>query len=249
MTTSEAAAAQSGVQAQGAELPARCRAAAPLHGDHRRRRDLPDRRPGLQDVPGDARHLEGHPVDGLVDPATRAGAAGAVRATAIGSSCGASSASASCWCCRSARVGILHHAQGGGAALQDLQPVRRACATTGWARRRPSCARATSCRSSTRRSARCTRRCASASRTTSGCWASAVAAHRGERRAAAAGASQRALDELRQLQQAQGRQPGGAATGEPRTEQRASAAAALADRAGRRGIRLRLTAAAASARR
>ena len=138
MNTSETAMAQSGLQAQGAELPARRRAAAPLHGDDRRRRGVPDRRPGLQDVPGDAGHLEGDPVDRPGRSGDRPGAAGAVRATATGSCCGGSSASASCWCFRSARVGILHHPQGGGPAATRSPASSAASATTGWGRRRPS---------------------------------------------------------------------------------------------------------------
>ena len=71
MNTSEAAAARPAVQAQGAQLPARRRAAAPLHGDDRHRRDVPDRGPGVQDVPGDARRSRSVILwTSLVDPAS-----------------------------------------------------------------------------------------------------------------------------------------------------------------------------------
>ena len=70
MNTSEAAVGAAPIQAQGPELPARRRAPAPLHGDHRRGRDIPDRGARLQDVPGDPGHLEGDPVDRPGRPAS-----------------------------------------------------------------------------------------------------------------------------------------------------------------------------------
>ena len=72
--------AQTCVQAQGPELPARRRAAAPLHGDDRRRRDLPDGRPGLRMYQATRDISKVILWTGLVDPATAAGAAVAVRA-------------------------------------------------------------------------------------------------------------------------------------------------------------------------
>ena len=103
---------------------------------------------------------------GLVDPATRRGAAGAVREQRPRRAVGHHRVRR--------RAGAVdqrgrhpHHAQGGRAALQDLQPVRaRARQPAGPGAGGPAQGRRAA-GVLHRRSARCTRRCASGSRRTS----------------------------------------------------------------------------------